>query len=261
MSENTPNFELEFDEGTSPEASSQTQQQESPAPVIPDKYKGKSVFDLIDMHQNAERKISEQGNDLAEQRRLSDQILGLKKENVKIPVTTDDLLSNPDAALEKAISGSDVAARQQQTADRLQVLEKSIGQREFERSFPRFMDDVNNPEFRTWVGSNRARQALLAELNNSYNFDAGTSLWEMWKEKQNAPSPQTNSQNRRETIRNASTVRSGPSEGNSKTIFSRAKLLALQERAVRGDREAQIKWNDSEFQKEYQQAYADGRVK
>jgi hypothetical protein len=37
--------------------------------------------------------------------------------------------------------------------------------------------------------------------------------------------------------------------------------LALQEKAVRGDREAQIKWNDSEFQKEYQQAYADGRVK
>lgn len=272
MVDKAPDFDLEFSEITPPVVPDP-----KPAPVVavigepvvPEKYKGKSVSDLIDMHQNAERKISQQGSDLAEQRRLSDQILGLQKDNAMIKVdkpkvTTEDLLTDPDSALTRAIDNSKVAERQLEDRNRLEAIEKGIGQREFEGNYPDFMRDVQNPEFQTWVGTNKARVKLLVDLNNNYNFESGTSLWEMWNER-NQPSSQDNTDttvvSRRETIRQASTVRGGPTDGSRKPVFSRAKLLELQEKAIHGDPVARLKWNDPEFQKEYHEAYAEKRVK
>src|SRR5882672_1471260 len=68
--------------------------------TVPDKYAGKGVEDLIKMHQNAEKLISRQGQDVAQMRRLADQLLDLKKPTTQTtiehqPVTVDQLLNDP----------------------------------------------------------------------------------------------------------------------------------------------------------------------
>jgi hypothetical protein len=258
MSNNTPS-DLEVDEPIAPESAPEPDKLE-PEQVVPDKYKGKSVFDLIEMHSNSEKKISEQGRELGDLRKATDELLGLRKENVKpkTPVTAEEIFSDPDAAVTRAIEQSDAAQRATRAAEKVEALERSIGQKEFEGRYPDFIQDVQNPEFQSWVQNNRARAGLLVELNNNYNFEAGTALWEMWDEFKSAPKAAAK---KRATIKDASTVRNSPDSGVRKPIYSRTKLADLQLRASRGDAVAKLRWNDPVFQKEYQEAYAEGRVK
>jgi hypothetical protein len=263
--ETAPNFDLELKEGISPDPSPQKGTLETPEKVLPEKFKGKSVFDLVDMYQNAERKISEQGSQLGELRGLTDQILGLKKDNAETlkdrpKVTAEDLLNDPDVALNQVIDHSKVAERQTVTENRLEALEKSIGQREFEGKHPDFVKDVSDPDFRDWISGNKARIYLLKELNSNYNFEAGQALWDMWEERKELTNKDPNP-TKRQVIRQATTVRNSPGGGESKPTYSRAKLLELQTKALQGDASARARWNDPDFQKEYQDAYAEGRVK
>lgn len=267
-----PDFDLEFKEATSTTADSDPNTvkvtQTATEPEIPDKYKGKTFTDVINMHLNAEKKISEQGQQLGELRSHVDQILGLKQDNVKPKdkpkVTAEDLFTDPNTALEKIITSSEIADKVDKTAERMTAIERSIGQSDFESRYPNFVEDVNNPDFRAWVGANKARAGLLLELNNNYNFEAGIALWDMWKERQElakSSAKQEDNVNVRETIKAASTVRNSPAGEVKKPIYSRAKLLELQTKALQGDPAAKARWNDAEFQREYHLAYAEGRVK
>jgi hypothetical protein len=261
MPETTPDtFDLEYDEAVN-------NPEESPAAPaehkLPEKYVGKTVEDIVKMHQNAERRIALQGRDLAEQRRLTDSILELRKqtENVKAPepVTTDELFKDPEAALNKAVGQSDIARKVDANETRLNKIETNLGQRTFESRFPDFQKDVSNPEFIEWVQNNPARTALLSGLHN-WDFEAGSALWDMWQERQALTKPAQQAQ-RNATINAASTVRSSATDTSVKPTYSRAKLLSLQERAERGDLTARMKWNDPAFQAEYLSAYREGRVK
>lgn len=271
MSGTPSEFDLEFNEATSTSTSnpdSAVTQTPALEPTIPEKYKGKSVTDIINMHLNAEKKISEQGQQLGELRVQVDQVLGLRPDNVKPKdkpkVTTEDLFNDPNSALEKVITNSEVAEKVDKTNERVQALERTIGQTDFESRYPNFMDDVNNEEFRNWVGANKARASLLLDLNNNFNFEAGIALWDMWKERQELAKPaqiKEQDTNVRRTIKDASTVRNSPTLEGRKPIYSRAKLLELQAKSLQGDPAARARWNDPEFQKEYHAAYAEGRVK
>ena len=262
MNDKAPNLDLEFQEATqAPESTPVTPE----ATDVPEKYKGKSVFDLIDMHRNAEKVISRQGQEVSELRRLSDSILGLKQENAKAPetpptpVTADEVFTDPNTAIEKVLRSSDVTKKTENLAERLDSLERGIGQKEFESRHPSFMKDVNDEQFLEWVQSNRARRDLLAKLHYQYDFSAGNDLWDMWEEQRTSQKP--GKPDKSDVIRAAKTVKSGPADTSSKPVYSRAKLLSLQERAMKGDQEARLKWNDPAFQSEYLSAYAEGRIR
>jgi hypothetical protein len=262
MSNDAPNFDLEFKDAVSTtETKTESVQTE---PEVPDKFKGKSVFDIIDMYQNAERKISEQGAELHAVRTQADELLGLRGDNAEKPkeratVTAEDLLTDPNLALDKVLNSSSVADKAEEAVNRVDALERTIGQREFEGRHPDFMKDVSNPEFQTWVGTNKARASLLVNLNK-YNFEAGEALWDMWEERKQLDQGKSKA-DRKAVIRQASTVRSGPTESATKPVYSRVKLMELQAKAQKGDLTARAKWNDPAFQSEYQEAYREGRIK
>lgn len=256
MNDKTPQIDLEFEEVVSDAP-------ETPAePEVPEKYRGKSVMDLIEMHRNAEKALSRQGQDLAEQRRLTDQILGFKKENVEAPkepvrITPDEVFTDPNTAIEKLIKSSETTRKTEDLAERLNSLERGIGQKEFETRHPTFMKDVEDKEFLDWVSKNKSRTELLARLHYQYDFNAGNDLWDMWNEVRGSRTegPKT------DKLKAAKTVRSGPVDTSNKPVYSRAKLLALQADAARGDPAARQKWNDPAFQAEYLEAYREGRIK
>jgi hypothetical protein len=123
------------------------------------------------------------------------------------------------------------------------------------------MKDVADPSFQKWIQGNPARASLLMELNNNYNFQAGTALWDMWDEYKQLASPPAKERKRDTMIKDVKTVRNAPSGGAGKPVYSRVKLMELQAASIRGDRAARAKWESPEFQQEYQAAYAEGRVK
>jgi len=75
--------ELEFDsveEEQKPEEQVEAQAEEpaveeQPEPEIPDKYRNKSIHDIVKMHQEAEKLIGKQAQEVGEVRKLADDLL------------------------------------------------------------------------------------------------------------------------------------------------------------------------------------------
>jgi hypothetical protein len=263
-----PSFDLEYSEATRETPKGPSSQQVD-SPEVPVKYQGKSVEDIIKMHQEAERLASRVGNDLAEQRRLTDALLDLKKtDNAKVPekkpVTTDELFQDPNKAIEQAILNSKPVETVQETKTRLDQLEMRIGQKEFESRYPTYRDDLSDQTFRDWVVKNPARVAL-AQNADKFDFRAAGALWDMWSEhKELTGNKQAEeAQNDRKARTNAAkTVKTAAGEtGRSKPVYSRAKLMELRLQAAHGDQNARFKLDDPDFQRELSLAYEEGRVR
>lgn len=258
----TGNFDLEYQDAVADPSNTAMQSIEK---EVPERYKGKSVEDLIDMHVNLEKVLHRQGNELGQARRTLDaqsQALAnaiprnnpIAQPQERPPLTAETLLGDPQKALEQAIQP--VA---QATQQRLESIEQKLSQQGFEGKHPNFLGDVQNPEFQSWVVSSRTRQKLLQQLNQ-YDFDAGNDLFELWNEHKAAK--QAASQSVADKTRAASTIKGSSIESHpGKPVYSRAKLAELQLRAMSGDPAASARWNDPEFQNEYISAYSEGRVK
>ena len=74
---------------------------------IPDKYRGKSVKDIVRMHQEAERAIGKQGSEVGELRRIVDDFVQTQtvSQQQQAPAVEDeiDFFTDPDQAIARAI--------------------------------------------------------------------------------------------------------------------------------------------------------------
>lgn len=235
--------------------------------TIPKKYEGKTVEDMIQMHQNLEKLNGRQGQELGQMRRMADEILQLKKpttqikEEVRQPVTVETLLNDPEKTLTDTINSSDLVRRTQAAEDRVARLESKITQESFVSKFPGFADDMQDPEFTEFVQSNPARQALgTAAAKEDYN--AAAALWAMWEERKDLIGTTKDDKTQKAKVKVQSTVR--PS---AKTVdvaprnWSRAKLMELRFKVADGDPASVARWNDKTFQENMHKAYAEDRVK
>lgn len=244
-----------------------TGQAASTSSTIPDKYTGKTVDDLIKMHQNAEKVISRQGQEVSQIRRLSDEILNLKKPTTQAteerkPVTVEALLNDPEKAIRDAVANSDVGKRAENAEARVVALEAGITERDFVSKHKEFAADINDPAFTTWVNKNPLRQAL-ANRTAQKDFTAATNLWDLWEEHKEIiggkPGTQVAGGDKR-TV--PSTVKASPSENlRGKPTYSRAKLMELRMKVQAGHPASLARWNDPHFQEKLNNAYAENRVK
>ena len=79
-------------------------EQPTPEPELPDKYKGKSVADIVKMHQEAEKLIGRQANEVAEVRSLADQLIKRQIQPTQ-PVVADASVDDIDFFASKKFSG------------------------------------------------------------------------------------------------------------------------------------------------------------
>jgi hypothetical protein len=235
--------------------------------TLPDKYKGKSVAEVVRMHQEAEQLNSRLGNEIGEYRKLA---LTLAETSTRTPektevrrpeVTTDDLFADPAKAIDDVIESHPVVKKARETTENL---ERQLAQREFESRHPSFKEDLSDPEFVKWVQSNPSL-LKMAQRADSYDFDAADQLFGLWHEKKSVK--QEVERKTKEVVEKKEKERAGMLEGNSgadsssESIYSRAELRELQRKALMGDRSAAAKWNDPKFQAARKAAYAAGRVR
>lgn len=224
----------------------------------PDKYTGKSVEDLIKMHQNAEKVISRQGQEVSTLRRTSDAILELKKPTVVTreeskPVTVEALLENPDKAL-KSVLDDEISRRTADSTRRLENLEARISERTFMDAHPDYVNDANDPAFVEWVQKSKLRSALGAQAASN-NYQAADQLWELWGEHKELTD--TKKPDKKQLPK---TVRSAPANTSPEKRYSRAKLMELREKVANGDTAATARWTDPTFQANMIKAYQEDRV-
>lgn len=233
---------------------------------IPEKLRGKTQADLIKMYQDVERERSRLGNELGDSRRMIDKLLDVQprpvetKKEPRPEITPDELLSDPNKALDTAISTHPSIEKIQKDNEEL---ERRIAQRTFETEYPNYREDVNDASFVEWVKKNPVRSNLILAANQ-YNLDAARALWSMWEEHKELTNLKATRESaevtRKQQEKDGTLEGSTGAQTNTEPRFSRAELRELHRKALLGDKAAIAKWNDRKFQEARKAAYADGRA-
>lgn len=250
----------------------------SPAPaanesVVPEKFRGKTPQELIEMYQNLESVNGRMANDLGVQRQLTDRILDLKRnDDLKRntppakeapPVTANDILDRPQETLERVIEARTGRLAEDVNA-RLARMEASLAQQTFTQRHPDYGQVTQDPKFIDWVKGSALRMrayqaagqnwAVADELLSEFKTAAGGTRRTDPTPPAEAPAADLAGARRAalETSGNAG-ASDGKSGGGAKT-YRRADLMRLRIT----DPEA---YEDEGFQAEILKAYHEGRVK
>ena len=246
------NEELTMEETTEAEV----QASESVEDDVPDKYRGKSIKDIVQMHQEAEKLLGRQSSEVGELRRIVDDFVQTQLATQKQAHTgTDeevDFFVDPQKAVERAIANHP-KIREAETVS--QQLRKSEALARLQTTHPDFQAIVSNEKFLEWVGKSKIRTEMLRRADQAYDFDSADELLSSWKERQAIVSEATATETkaRKDQVKTASTGNTkGSAEAPSRKVYRRADIIQLMQKDPERYRA---------LMPEIRQAYAEGRVK
>jgi hypothetical protein len=205
--------------------------EESKLEDIPDKYKGKSLKDIVAMHQEAEKLIGRQGSEVGELRKVVDDFIKTqtaKESKVNEPtVSDDDFFVEPKTAVNRAIDNHP-AIKQAQEQALMMKREQTLAQLKSE--FPNVQDIVQSPDFAEWIKSSRVRTELFARAETQFDYDSAKELLSTWNEKQSITKKvaETSKVDRDQQLKAADI---GSSNGTSETVgkkkYRRSDIIKL----------------------------------
>jgi hypothetical protein len=228
--------------------------------VIPEKYKGKSVEDIVKMHQEAEKMIGRQAQEVHEVRSLADQLLKQQLDSNKTKETTEqtqeeDFFADPQSAVNRTVDQHPAVLAAKQAS--LDLKRMQTGQ-QLAAKHPDYVEIAQNADFQNWIKASPFRMDLFTKADAEFDFPAADELLSTYKEIRQVKSTQQASQMKaveakaQDTAMKAASVDVGGSGEVSRKIYRRADLIKL--KMTDPDRYMAL-------QDEIMSAYADGRVK
>ena len=221
---------------------------------IPDKYRGKELSDIIKMHQEAEKLIGKQAQEVGEVRKLADELikqnLSGNRQNADVEPEID-FFEDPKKAVQNTIDKHpDVLAARQAS----QEFKKMQIQQKLATEHPDFGQIAQDPEFIDWVKSSPIRLGLYAKADGEYDYDSANELLSTFKQLKGVRTKQTSDAGeatRKQNLK-AAAVDTGGTGETGKRVYRRADLIRL-------------KMTDPQryeaLSDEIMTAYAEGRVK
>jgi len=239
--------DLEMHEEAAPE-------EDKPASDLPEKYRNKSLQDIVRMHQEAEKAIGRNANEVGELRRVVDSFITKQTELVtsKQEVPNDvDFFADPTGAVNRTVESHPAFKKLELLTQQQQ---QSAAQADMQKRHPDAAQLVQDSKFLEWVMASKIRQNLLVQADRAYDVDAADELFSTWKERQQLVQQTVSSETtaRKASIKQAATGGSSAAqEPQSKKKYRRADIITLMK--DNPDRYAMLA-------PEIRQAYAEGRV-
>ena len=245
-----------IEEQTTEVSPEQEEDQGSEEDDIPEKYRGKSTAEIIQMHREAEKLLGKHSSEVGELRRIVDDFVksNLEKDAHKQDDSDDDIdfFDDPKRAVEQAIKNNPELAE-------VKNLTKQMRQQEFmnklNTNFPEHTELVNNQEFIDWLGESPIRQQLYQRAANEFDWDSAEELLSTWRKISNysEKAKETQKADLKQQRKAASTGSSkGSGEQKSRKIYRRADIINLMQKDP-----ARYEQLSDEIMK----AYQEGRVK
>lgn len=240
------------------------------ADEVPDKFKGKTLTDVIEMYRNSESELGRARNEIGQVRRLADELLGVNRAALakqrddnralaRKPITADSLLQDPESQV-VAVAKEVADERASAAEERLARMEYELTLSRFEQKHPKFRDTMQDQSFGSWVQQSSFRQRLAMAASQG-DFGAADELFSLYTEhssargsSQDASEVDTQAQARKAGLARpgGSTAAGVTTTKSGKAIWSREKLLAMRlDNPELFDR----------LQPQILEAYAEGRVK
>ena len=224
--------------------------------IIPDKYKNKSIEDIVKMHQEAEKMIGKQAQEVHEVRSLADQLLKRQLEDTKKPDVIEsapevDFFENPQTAVQKAIENNPAVLEAKQAALELKKMKTA---QQLAAKHPDFGTIANDSGFQEWVKASKVRLSLYAKADAEFDFESADELLTTYKELKQVRTnnvQDTGNKQKAQALK-AAGVDSGGSGEVAKKVYRRADLIRL--KMTDPDRYEML-------QPEIMAAYSEGRVK
>ena len=207
-------------------------EQETPAEEeIPEKYQGKSVTDIVRMHQEAEKLLGRQSSEVGELRSVVDSYiqtqLDTKTSTPEEPEEDIDFFSDPDKAVERAIKNHpSIKAAEAQS----QQYAKTTAMSTLQQRHPDMQNILQDSKFAEWIKGSKIRTQLFAQADRQYDHEAADELFTIWKERQQAVGNAVahDKDNRKTALKAASTGSArGSGEPVSKKIYRRSDIIKL----------------------------------
>ena len=227
---------------------------------IPEKYAGKSLEDVIEMHQNVEQAFGKQGTEVGEQRKLIQSLLEAQNKQTTIeepqeePVAFEDAFyADPAQAVNSAIENHpDVLKAKEERV--LSAQQQQLGV--LEKSYPDWEKRVADKQFQDWIGKSKIRTEMFRKADTEYNPDYAIELFDTYDkinmiDKTKAVQKQEKEKSKKALRKTVSETRSTTSVGGKK-MYRRSDLINLQVTDPR---------RYESLADEIQLAYQEGRVK
>ena len=197
---------------------------------LPEKYRDKSLDDIVRMHQEAEKLIGKQAQEVGEVRKLADELikqnLGSRQQQTKQEEPEVDFFENPQQAVQRTVdSHPDIIAARQAT---LQMKRSQIQQR-LAQEHPDFGEIAKDQDFANWVKSSPVRIRIFEQADAGYDYDSANELLSTYKQLRGVKNKQVSDAgevSRKQTLK-AVGVDTGGSGESSKKVYRRADLIRL----------------------------------
>jgi hypothetical protein len=244
-----------IDNESEPLGELEIEESKTTAQELPEKYRAKSLEEVVRMHQEAEKLIGKQAQEVGEVRKLADELLkqnlSSKQQRIQEEEPEVDFFENPQKAVQATIDRHpDVLAARQAGQDfkRMQIQQKLA------KDHPDFSEVVNDSEFQNWVKSSPVRLGLYAKADGEFDYDSANELLSTFKQLRGVKVKETEQAGNAARTKNmkAAQVDVGGSGESSKRVYRRADLIRL-------------KMTDPSryetLSDEIMQAYSEGRVR
>ena len=205
------------------------QQKIEQKPELPDKYRDKSLDEIVKMHQEAEKLIGKQAQEVGEVRKLADELI---KQNLGSRQQTRqeepevDFFENPQKAVQRTVDNHpDILAARQVT----QEMRRAQIQQRLAQEHPDFGDIAKDQDFANWVKSSPIRIKIFEQADSGYDFDSANELLSTYKQLRSVKQKQTSDDGevtRKQNLK-AVGVDVGGSGESSKKVYRRADLIRL----------------------------------
>jgi hypothetical protein len=232
-----------------------------PVEELPEKYKGKSAIEIAKMHQEAEKLIGRQANEVHEVRSLADQLLKQQLESKArdaqpIEESLDeDFFVDPKQAVNRQVEKHPAVIEARQAALEMKKMKTA---QQLSAKHPDFATIAQDVGFQDWVKSSKVRLNLFSKADAEYDFESADELLSTYKELKQIRQVQQSEQTAKadskaqDAAMKAATVDVGGAGESSRKVYRRADLIKL--RMTDPDRYMQMS-------DEIMSAYAEGRVK
>tara|TARA_R100001463_G_scaffold51889_1_gene102610 strand:- start:700 stop:1503 length:804 start_codon:yes stop_codon:yes gene_type:complete len=237
------------------------QEEEQPqAPELPEKYQGKSVEDLVQMHQELEKFSGKQSTEVGELRQIVDNHIQTQLSTQQAPQQQQqqddeddvDFFVDPKSAVQRAIDNHPkIKEAQEYTA----LAKKQSTLAQLQQQHPEMEAILQDTKFAEWIKGSKVRTQLFVQADQQYDYDAANELFSLWKERNQVveQTAQAEKAARKSAVKSASTGNArGTSEGSRKKVYRRADIIKL----MRTDPDRYQSLSD-----ELLKAYSEGRVR
>lgn len=240
----------------------ETPEEEQPQqPEVPEKYQGKSVEDLVQMHQELEKFSGKQSTEVGELRKVVDDYIQTQLSTQQAPQQQQqqddndddvDFFVDPKTAVSRAIDNHPKIKEAQAYT---QQYKQQATLAQLKSSHPEMEQILQDPKFAEWIKGSKVRTQLFVQADQQYDYDSAHELFSLWKERNQVvqQTAQAERAARKSSVKTASTGNArGTAEGSRRKVYRRADIIKL----MRTDPERYQSMSD-----ELLKAYSEGRVR